>query len=264
MHSLYLGKHILKIISLLCPIKTKATGIMFVERQLKYFNNMNNWIEYYNKKAAESDNFLDVSDMHMGNDVANEQFLQEEKLRLLQLLQPKETDTLVDLGCSAAVCLGLIKDHYHKKIGIDLSEGVLKIAKKRLPDCEFLQDDITAPQKIPSDIADHVLTYGVLQFLTDEQLVGYIETVYQTLKRGGKAVVIRTPNKDHYDGYQTYRSQRNNTRVPLANQKLQWNWVSPDYIKEICGNRFDLTVILPTTGVEYPLKGFFDFVLIKK
>lgn len=225
---------------------------------------MESWIDYYNKKASESDNYLDVSDMHVGDDVANKNFLDDEKVRLMELLQPNPDNILVDLGCSAGTCLGLVHSAYKRSIGVDLSEGVLNIAKKRLPQCEFIWDDITVGSQIPESVADHILSYGVLQFLTNNQLKGLFEVIFKTLKPGGKAVIIRTPNKNFYEEYQNYRVNRNSTRKALTNENLTWNWVSPNYIKELCKDKFELSVILPTTGVNFPLKGFFDFILIKK
>lgn len=225
---------------------------------------MENWIDYYNKKAESGAGYLDVSDMHMGNDVAANEFLQSEKVKMYHLLQPKKENTLVDLGCCAGVCLGLLDEYYHKTIGVDLAAGPLAIAKERLPNSTFIQDDIANPVNLTENMAENVLTYGVLQFLSDEQLAGYINTLYKITKPGGRVVVMRTPNKDYYQPYQDYRNARNNTRAVLSGDGLVWNWVSPAYVKELCEGKFEYIPILPTTGIGYPLQGFFDFVLIKK
>ena len=225
---------------------------------------LENWIDYFNSKSENNSNYLDVSDMHIGDDVATNNFFQSEKDKMVQLLQPQQSFTLLDLGCCAGVCLGLLKDYYGKTIGVDLAEGPLAIAKGRLPRTQFILDDITDPTYLGTDMAEHILTYGVLQFLSDQQLAGYINTLYKITKPGGRVVVMRTPNKDYYEPYQAYRNNRNITRKTISDEKLQWNWVSPAYVRELCVGKFDYISILPTTGIGYPLQGFFDFVLIKK
>ena len=99
---------------------------------------MDNWVDYYDNRAIESQDFLYVSEVQMKDESSTLKFLEEEKLRILHLLNPDSDFTLLDLGCCVGVCMGLIKDSYKSVVGVDLSNRVLDIAKKRLPDCQFI------------------------------------------------------------------------------------------------------------------------------
>ena len=229
---------------------------------------MGNWIDYYNAKSRDADNYLEISDMYLDNDLATNDFLKSEKTRMYEMLQPQKSFTLLDLGCCAGVSLGLLKEYYSKTIGVDLAEGPLKIAKARLPDSVFIQDDITNPKILGTNMAENVISYGVLHYISPLEnnlhLEGFINTIFKVIKPGGRALIMRVPNNDYYEPYQKYRMDRNNNRKPQESGQLKWNWVSPTLIKKLCIGKFEYIPILPTTGIDFPFKGFFDFILIKK
>ena len=60
-------------------------------------DDVKNWVEYYNMKATRSDDPLEVSDMHIGDSVANQLFLESEEHRMRALLQPRKGSHLLDL-----------------------------------------------------------------------------------------------------------------------------------------------------------------------
>ena len=125
-----------------------------------------NWVEYYNMKATKSDDPLEVSDMHVGDSVANQLFWESEEDRMRALLQPGKGDHLLDLGCSAGTCTGLLEKYFDTVTGVDLAEKTVEIAKKRLPNCSFIVDDITKLTKLPVDNKfTHVVSYGVIHYL---------------------------------------------------------------------------------------------------
>jgi cyclopropane fatty-acyl-phospholipid synthase-like methyltransferase len=225
---------------------------------------MNNWIEYYNHRALNSDNPFDISEMHIGNDVANQQFFADEERRMVSLFQPKADSTLIDLGCSAGICIGLLEKYFGHCIGVDLAENTLAVATERLPNAEFIHDDITKLDKLQGRTFDFVLTYGVLQFLNDEQLASYFKALPTITQKGAKVAINRMPNKFHYEAYQEYRRNRNVNRATIQSDNLVWNWISEDFIKDHTKDHFDYIGILPSSQLEMPLKAFFDCLLIRK
>lgn len=230
-------------------------------------NKPKNWIEYYDLKAMESNNPLEISDMHLGNELANQAFLESEKFRLKALLQidiKKSDNHLLDLGCSVGICTGLLKEFFNQTTGVDLSEKSLEIARQRIEGVTFLVDNITELSKLPILEYTHILSYGVLQFLNDLEIIAFFEALARISKRGTRIVISRVPNKDFYGAYQDYRDSRNLVRTRIVSDELKWNFISPDFVADHTRNSFELILILPLIQLDMPLKAFFDFVLIKK
>ncbi|MGZ5219629.1 MAG: class I SAM-dependent DNA methyltransferase [Chitinophagaceae bacterium] len=228
-----------------------------------------NWIEYYDIKASASDDPLEISDMHLGDDVVNQLFLETEENRMRALLQPgKNRDRgshLLDLGCSTGICTGLLEKYFTSVTGVDLAEKTVEIAKKRLPGCTFIVDDITQLTKLQDDNNfTHVVSYGVMNFLSDENLVDFFVALARVTRQGTRVVICRVPNKDYYEAYQKFRAKRDLTRQRIIKDQLQWNWISEDFVRKQVEPHFEFIPILPLLQLEFPLRAFFDFVLIRK
>jgi cyclopropane fatty-acyl-phospholipid synthase-like methyltransferase len=224
-----------------------------------------NWVEYYNMKATRSDDPLEVSDMHLGDSVANQFFLESEEDRMRALLQPGKGHHLLDLGCSAGTCTGLLEKYFDSVTGVDLAERTVAIAKKRLPDCSFIVDDITKLTKLPNDNKfTHVVSYGVIHYLSEEGLVNFFAALTRVTKKGARVAICRVPNKYYYDAYQEFRQKRNISRKLITKDQLQWTWISEDFVRGQAEAHFEFIPFLPLLQLEFPLKAFFDFVLIRK
>ena len=232
-------------------------------------DDLKNWVEYYNMKASQSDNPLEVSDMHLGDDVMNQLFLASEESRMKALLQPGKNrgggNHLLDLGCSAGTCTGLLEKYFDSVTGVDLASKTVEIAKKRLPNCVFIVDDITSLTKIPADNNfTHVISYGVLHYLSNESIVDFFATLARITKQGTRIAICRVPNQHHFESYQEFRQQRHINRKPIVNNQLQWTWINEEFVAREVESHFEFISILPVLQLEFPLKAFFDFVLIRK
>ena len=228
-----------------------------------------NWVEYYDMKASKSDNPLEVSDMHLGDSVANQLFLESEEARMRALLQPgkdrRNGNHLLDLGCSAGTCTGLLEKYFDSVTGVDLAAKTVEIAKKRLPNCTFIVDDITKLTKLDADNNfTHVVSYGVIHYLAAETLVDFFATLASVTKRGTRIAICRVPNQDYYEAYQEFRQKRNISRQLIIKDQLQWTWISEDFVRREVEHNFEFIPILPLLQLDFPLRAFFDFVLIRK
>lgn len=88
------------------------------------------------------------------------------------------TGNVLEIGCGVG---RLMKDGY---TGIDISQNMLDIAKKRKPKCHFkLTDGRTIPFKDKS--FDTVYCYLVFQHLPKDAVKGYIDEAYRVLKKDG-------------------------------------------------------------------------------
>jgi cyclopropane fatty-acyl-phospholipid synthase-like methyltransferase len=227
------------------------------------------WVDYYNKKATYSDNPLEVSDMHLGNAVANQLFLLAEEKRMRAFLQPGKNrgtgNHLLDLGCSAGTCTGLMEKYFDSVTGVDLASNTIEIAKKHLPSCTFIVDDITTLTKVETDSHfTHVLSYGVIHYLSKENLVHFFSALRRITRTGTRIAICRIPNKDHYQDYQEFRQSREISRKLFVKDQLQWTWVSEDFVRGQVEADFEFIPIFPLLQLDFPLKAFFDFVLIRK
>ncbi len=75
----------------------------------------------------------------------------------------------VDLGCGPGNSTALLRDAWPDAtiIGVDNSPAMLEEASRRLPDCRFVEADITAFR--PERPADVIYANASLQWLTDHQ-----------------------------------------------------------------------------------------------
>jgi len=227
------------------------------------------WVEYYDMKASKSDNPLEVSDMHLGDSVANQLFLESEEARMRSLLQPgkdrRNGSHLLDLGCSAGTCTGLLEKYFDSVTGVDLAAKTVEIAKKRLPNCTFIVDDITKLTKLDTDNNfTHVVSYGVIHYLSVENLVDFFAALTRITKKGTRIAICRVPNQDYYEAYQEFRQKRNISRHLIVKDQLQWTWISEDFVRGEVEHNFEFIPFLPLLQLEFPLRAFFDFVLIRK
>jgi len=232
-------------------------------------DDVKNWVEYYDMKASKSDNPLEVSDMHLGDSVANQLFLESEEARMRALLQPAIAGSngshLLDLGCSAGTCTGLLEKYFDSVTGVDLAPKTVEIAKKRLPNCTFIVDDITKLTKLDADNNfTHVVSYGVIHYLSVENLVDFFATLTRVTKKGTRVAICRVPNQDYYEAYQEFRQKRNISRQLIVKDQLQWTWISEDFVRREVEHNFEFIPILPLLQLDFPLRAFFDFVLIRK
>lgn len=98
----------------------------------------------------------------------------EDDIRALGKLEGK----ILDLGCGVG---RLMNDGYY---GVDISEGMLEIAKKRKPNCQFkLCDGRTIPYK--DSFFDVVYSVLLFQHLPLDGIQSYIDEVHRVLKPGG-------------------------------------------------------------------------------
>lgn len=225
---------------------------------------MNSWVDYYNNRAITYNDIYEISEMSVGSSIElSKLYLEEDRERLYGLLNPKKNFSLLDLGCCVGVFLEIIKDNYSKILGVDLAENAVKIAQERLPACHFLTADISKPLTQIKDKYDHIISFGVMHYLSDSQIDGFLNNIKTLLHSGGKAAVLRIANKQKHQDYQSYRAERNKPIIE-SDQQLQWNWIDPQYIIDHCSDDFEVIIIHPSSGSEYPFKAFFDFLLIKK
>jgi SAM-dependent methyltransferase len=64
--------------------------------------------------------------------------------RIVELVRARAPDarTLLDVACGTGKHLGLLREHFDEVEGVDLDEGMLAVARERLPDVQLHQGDM--------------------------------------------------------------------------------------------------------------------------
>jgi SAM-dependent methyltransferase len=226
-----------------------------------------NWLDYFEGRAKHFENPLDISGHYFGEGLVDRAFMEREQERLLSLLQPDKSQDIYDLGCGVGVSLRLVYKAFRRGIGVDFGAVNLRKAKKLLPDCSFVLDDISCLSKFPDQSMQYVLSYLVLHNMGP---VSAVRNLFRALKRvckpGAKVVLSRIPDKKYYEEYQKFRRSKKFVRDQrvATHPSLKWIWLDEKFIRQQAGDAFHLTIVRQSPIVPMPLKAWFDCVLIKK
>lgn len=106
---------------------------------------------------------------------------------------------VLEIGCG----VGRLMQNNSQYYGIDISDNMLKIAKKRKPKCNFsLSENNTIPYK--NNMFDTIFCYLVVQHLKPEEVQQYFNEAYRVLKENGTFTfqfiqgTEREPLSNHY------------------------------------------------------------------
>jgi trans-aconitate methyltransferase len=103
---------------------------------------------------------------------------------LLSILDPKEDETILDLGCGTGDLTEKIALSGAKVIGIDKSAEMLSVAKEKFPNINFQQSDAINFEL--NHQFDAIFSNAALHWILDkEQVIGQI---FRHLKTGGRLV----------------------------------------------------------------------------
>lgn len=140
-------------------------------------------------------------------------------LRALDLLEAKEPQLILDLGCGSGLSSQCIEEYGHRWVGVDISDAMIEIAKERkeegeLEDMQMLKSDFGDGLPFKPGSFDAAISVSALQWLCNsdkkihnpaKRLLKLFTTLYTCLTREGRAV------------FQFY--PENPTQVELINQQ---------------------------------------------
>ena len=127
--------------------------------------------------------------------------IEKYRLRAVELLQLKQGDFVLDLGCGTGLNFGPIIEQIGPQgriIGVDISSEMLSCAKERIKtekwdNVDLFHSDINF-YKLPDGI-NGVISTGVFGYLTERDKI--LETISQRLVLGGSLSIVdgKRPNK---------------------------------------------------------------------
>ena len=112
-----------------------------------------------------------------------------------------DTPAILDLGCGTGRYLGRLAPSFPTAVGVDISEGMLRVARTNVPKADFLKADLL-DACLPDQAFDVVISCRVLTHV--EGLRPAFSVIERALAPGGIAVVTNI-DADHRYG---------NTRLP--------------------------------------------------
>jgi SAM-dependent methyltransferase len=157
--------------------------------------------------------------------------------------------TLVDVGCGACEVTAHLAPYFDHVIGFDRSDSMLgaaraRIAQLEIGNLEVRKGDATAmPERMPK--ADVVLSYGVVQYLSADELAQHLRECRRILADGGVVLSALVPNRALKDVYYYGKlvpagdGVAGRLRSRLALSKLRWRgYFEHDPLWDGMGNWF--------------------------
>jgi ubiquinone/menaquinone biosynthesis C-methylase UbiE len=117
-------------------------------------------------------------------------------LRAASGYQPKQSDTVVEIGCGVGRLTRAIAPEVGKVCAFDLSEEMLAIARRSVEatNASFLRAETPALAEIADSSVDAFVAYCVFQHLPSlDVLRAYLNTAARVLKPGGMLIFTMTP-----------------------------------------------------------------------
>jgi ubiquinone/menaquinone biosynthesis C-methylase UbiE len=108
---------------------------------------------------------------------------------LAALLEQKPAGTTVaDLGCGPGHVTGWLAAHGTSAVGIDLSPGMIEVARREQPEAQFRVGDLLS---LPADDAEFgaVIAFYSIIHLAPGELPAALAEMYRVLRPGGLALV---------------------------------------------------------------------------
>jgi ubiquinone/menaquinone biosynthesis C-methylase UbiE len=143
-------------------------------------------IEYFDKLAPEWDS------RSAGNDrVINE---------ILDNAEVKEGLDLLDVACGTGVMFPYYGERRVKSIcGVDISKGMIKIARAKFPDEKIRLISADATEFEPGELYDRILVYNAFpHFPNPEKLISHLSTL---LNEGGILTVAHGMSRQQIDSH---------------------------------------------------------------
>jgi ubiquinone/menaquinone biosynthesis C-methylase UbiE len=129
------------------------------------------------------------------------QQLLEYRLALVRsLARPRRTDVVLDVGCGNGHHLLALAPGVARGIGIDVSPGMIELARARLQsspssaNITFAVDDAEKLRGIADQSIDLAICIGAFEHMLDKRAV--LASVYRALKFGGRFLCL-TPHADY-------------------------------------------------------------------
>lgn len=142
-------------------------------------------IEYMDYKQTVRAGYNKIADSYLKDRTQD-----SEDIRLLDDLMTRLPDhaTVLDAGCGAGVPVAQILSKQFKVTGVDISEAQIELARKHVPNAEFLCQDMTKLD-FSAESFDAICSYYAIIHVPREEHRSIFENFHRMLKPGGYALL---------------------------------------------------------------------------
>lgn len=109
----------------------------------------------------------------------------------------EDGSSVLDLGCGTGVPAGLEIAKRHRLTGIDISEAQIALARRKVPNAEFIHGDL-ASAHFPNESFEAIVTFYALEHLPRSEHAGILNRAHAWLSPGGY-LLISTEAEDADD-----------------------------------------------------------------
>lgn len=172
----------------------------------------------------------------------------------------KQNPSTLDLGCgggrttSYLLSKGVEKENI---VGVDLNEKMISIARKKLPEVEFICRDISELE-FKSKKFDLIVSSMVFHYLDDAELRKVLRNCHRWLKEGGVLFCIIThPVRMVHGNLEEYFSRGwKKQKTPWGTEIPHYRRTVSDYINNTIEANFEIKAVgepeVSTEGKEFP------------
>ena len=184
--------------------------------------------------------------MNWNVDLYNEKhgFVHQYGSHLIDLLDPKSGELILDLGCGSGQLTAKISESGATVIGIDGSKDMIQASKNLFPDMDFYH--MNADSFFFDQPFDAIFSNAVLHWIQDQ--IPATKNMYTHLKPGGRLVV-------EFGGYGNVANIVNALRKSLNNHGFHKNAGFERWYFPTIG---EYTSVLESTGFEVSLAQLYD------
>lgn len=96
--------------------------------------------------------------------------------------------SILDVGCGAGIPIAQMLSEHFKVTGMDFSEAQIELAKKNVPNANFICQDMTKLD-FPENSFDGICSYYAIIHIPREEHQSLLENFYKMLKSSGYALL---------------------------------------------------------------------------
>lgn len=112
-------------------------------------------------------------------------------VRLYELTQKyfDKTGKTLDLGSGIGRDTEWLREQGYDVLGIDASEGMLRVARERYPHLKFAKDSLPQLATLANESFQNILCSAVLMHLPQDQIASAIENMLRVIKPCGRMII---------------------------------------------------------------------------
>lgn len=122
---------------------------------------------------------------------------------LMQLIRKYNVARIADIGCGDGEYLNIIHEEDKEYCGVDISEGMLQLAKQRCDNYKNVCFECSAEGTKKFDNYDMAYIVAMLAHVDDETMKKLLSNIYQKISRGGVLCICEqiAPNEIQGNGW---------------------------------------------------------------